>query len=428
MDTLLTFLQEQGANEIFTAGAIFAAVAAALFVAVRLARGLTALFWRTCSWSVVVDNQFETYGRLLAWLAHEGAFKRLRRVRLDEFYLPQSADDDDWEEDEVTSLRALLTPDAGVCWLRRDGVYVRLDRFIDDKPIPGRLQRAERLSLTFLLRGPKSGAALFDAWRREADVFAQGAQSVWPRLYTLNQYGWSYGMRIRPRPLSTVVLKGDAGERLVADARRFFARETWYAERAVPWRRGYLLYGPTGTGKTSLIRAAASELGLDLALVDLSKRWMDDGELRDALATAPRKAAIVLEDIDAAFKGRERGEAALGLTFSGLLNALDGLAAQEGRIVFMTTNRKEMLDPALVRPGRADLHLRIGYAGPAEAAALYARFFPGEEMRTAGIAALPDAEIAPAAIQAELLASDEDPAAAARAIRALFEAPAAAEG
>ncbi|MEL6318098.1 MAG: AAA family ATPase, partial [Pseudomonadota bacterium] len=186
------------------------------------------------------------------------------------------------------------------------------------------------------------------------------------------------------------------------------------------------LYGPPGTGKTSLIRAVAGAVGLDLAIVDLSGKTLDDAGLRAAVASAPRRAALVLEDVDAAFRGRARDEASGGITFSGLLNALDGLAAQEGRIVFMTTNHREALDPALIRPGRADLHLELGLIGPAEAAALFARFFPGEAPRAARLGAALSGALSPAAAQAALLSAADDPEAAEAALAAAFAAQAEA--
>ena len=263
--------------------------------------------------------------------------------------------------------------------------------------------------------------ALLADWLGKARLWAEGERSGWPQLYTRASWdGWNAPQRMRPRPIASVITAGDAGERLVADAKRFLGREEWYAARGVPWRRGYLLYGPPGTGKTSLIRAVATELGLDLAIVDLARKSLDDAGLVEALCTAPLGAALVLEDVDAAFAGRSREDAASGLTFSGLLNALDGLAAQEGRIVIMTTNHRELLDPALIRPGRADLHLEIGLSGPAEAARLFLRFFPeahaaGKELEAALIGA-----VSPASVQAALLAAPDNPRAAALAVKALF--------
>lgn len=64
-----------------------------------------------------------------------------------------------------------------------------------------------------------------------------------------------------------------------------------------------------------------------------------------------------------------------GVTFSGLLNALDGVASAESRVVFMTTNHVERLDPALIRPGRVDLMMELGDADGDQAKELLARFY-----------------------------------------------------
>ena len=64
------------------------------------------------------------------------------------------------------------------------------------------------------------------------------------------------------------------------------------------------------------------------------------------------------------------------VTFSGLLNALDGVRSQEGRILMMTTNHREKLDPALLRPGRADVHVQLNYASESQMKGLFKKFFP----------------------------------------------------
>lgn len=66
------------------------------------------------------------------------------------------------------------------------------------------------------------------------------------------------------------------------------------------------------------------------------------------------------------------------MTFSGLLNALDGVRSQEGRILMMTTNHKEKLDPALLRPGRTDIHVELTHASEKQMKGLFKKFFPKE--------------------------------------------------
>ena len=190
----------------------------------------------------------------------------------------------------------------------------------------------------------------------------------------------------------------------------------WYAARGVPWRRGYLFHGPPGTGKSSLIRALASELALDIASLDIGRSTLTDDDLREAMIGAPDKALIAIEDVDAVFTRRGHGEKPAGVSFSGLLNAIDGYAAQEGRALVMTTNHRERLDPALIRPGRVDVHVELGLVGAGTARRLFDRFFPREpDLARAFEAALNDRRLSPAEIQGWLLANSSDPQAAARA-------------
>lgn len=78
---------------------------------------------------------------------------------------------------------------------------------------------------------------------------------------------------------------------------------------------------------------------------------------------------LLLEDVDAAFvdrqaeipRGYTRADAHLLLSYSGLLNALDGVMSSDAQLVFMTTNHKQMLDPALIRPGRVDVQVMNTY-------------------------------------------------------------------
>lgn len=94
------------------------------------------------------------------------------------------------------------------------------------------------------------------------------------------------------------------------------------------------------------------------------------------MSDAPPDSILLLEDVDAMFVQREQGIKTNKITFSGFLNALDGVRSQEGQILFMTTNHKEKLDPALLRPGRADVHVKLENASEKQMIGLFQRFFP----------------------------------------------------
>lgn len=112
---------------------------------------------------------------------------------------------------------------------------------------------------------------------------------------------------------------------------------------------------------------------------------MTDDRLAHLMNNIPPGSLLLLEDIDAAFPSRESvtpssQKYSSSLTFSGLLNALDGVAASEERIIFMTTNHVERLDAALIRPGRVDQRMYIGNATETQAYQMFLRFYPNDEL------------------------------------------------
>ena len=145
------------------------------------------------------------------------------------------------------------------------------------------------------------------------------------------------------------------------------------------------MHGPPGGGKSSFVMALAGLMNYHIAMLNLCDPSLTDERLMYLLAHAPPRSLLLLEDIDGAvtsgvdLPGHSAPQAYTGrLTFSGLLNALDGVAASDERIIFMTTNRVDVLPPALVRPGRVDLKVYVGLATADQLERMYIRFFPGE--------------------------------------------------
>jgi len=208
------------------------------------------------------------------------------------------------------------------------------------------------------------------------------------------------------RPMETVVLDKERKEALVADINDFLSPSSprWYATRGVPYRRGYLFHGPPGTGKSSLSFALAGLFGLDIHVISLLESTMTEADLNHMFNTLPKRCVVLLEDIDTAGLKRDSNEDAdhpdsekpnsssdngfadlakelrrahravssgggrdtfsqsQGVSLSGLLSAIDGVASHEGRVLVMTTNQPEKLDPALIRPGRVDMRVEFGLA------------------------------------------------------------------
>ncbi|KAI4519963.1 P-loop containing nucleoside triphosphate hydrolase protein [Schizophyllum commune] len=224
-------------------------------------------------------------------------------------------------------------------------------------------------------------------------IFAAQNRDLWRRIAS------------RPkRALDSIVLDPGIKDLLINDAREFLKSRDWYNDRGIPFRRGYLLFGAPGCGKTSIIHSLAGELGLDVYMISLSRAGMDDTTLNELIGELPEKCIALMEDIDAAFvkstAARDTDDGAHNdpnnkaggasnqntiasrVSLSGLLNALDGVGAQEGRILFATTNHYDALDPALCRPGRMDVHIEFRLASRHQACELFKHFYAPRRKRT----------------------------------------------
>lgn len=166
--------------------------------------------------------------------------------------------------------------------------------------------------------------------------------------------------QVPKRPIETVVLKKGQADRIMDDLHDFLTREEIYGKMGMPWRRGILLYGPPGSGKSSVATALSYELKMNVYTINISA-VENDTMLMDLMSDINPGSILLLEDIDVASSMRERSDDSPGVTMSGILNALDGIATPQGLITIMTTNNLEVIDTAILRPGRCDRIEEVGY-------------------------------------------------------------------
>ncbi|GJM89906.1 hypothetical protein PR202_ga06132 [Eleusine coracana subsp. coracana] len=194
----------------------------------------------------------------------------------------------------------------------------------------------------------------------------------------MNEYSdtWSPIDLHHPSTFDTLAMDQKLKQSIIDDLNRFIKRKDYYKRIGKAWKRGYLLYGPPGTGKSSLIAAMANHLRFDIYDLELTE-VSSNSDLRRLLVGMSNRSILVVEDIDCTIDLKQREEGEGGdksnstegnkgedkVTLSGLLNFVDGLWSTTGeeRIIIFTTNYKEWLDPALLRPGRMDMHIHMGY-------------------------------------------------------------------
>lgn len=370
---LSDFIDSLKDNPYFGAGFGLVGVGALAAVARKGSQFGMVMFRRHCMMTLEVPSRDKSYHWLLQWITSKGSRTQHLGVQTN------------FTQNETGKISTSFdfVPSTGTHFFFYRGNAIRVERTREKQMMD--MQTGvpwESVTLTAFGRNKQ----LFFSILEEARKLALTQQEGKTVMFTAMGAEWrQFGYPRKKRPLSSVVLDVGIAEGIVNDVKEFVSSPGWYMDRGIPYRRGYLLYGPPGCGKSSFITALAGELEYSICVLNLSERGLSDDRLNHLLAVAPQQTIILLEDIDAAFVSRdsqsENATAYQGmgrLTFSGLLNALDGVASTEARIVFMTTNHLDRLDPALIRPGRVDVRERIDYCSEYQVSSMFSRFYPEE--------------------------------------------------
>jgi chaperone BCS1 len=410
--------------------------------------------------SITIYNYDPIYDNILDWVAEQAALRQVRNLK--GYSAGESYDEDmdemkaiqDLSEDSVFNFNNWAAsspphyrPHTGFHRFWHNG---RLFWFSVDKDrVTGgfmglMVHDQERVTLTTIGRSTAPLKELI-LETRDRHLAHQTSKTVIRRPSPKEQRGrgrsaWNK-VAVRPsRPMGTVVLDDKQKAMILKDINDFLHPRTlrWYANRGIPYRRGYLFHGPPGTGKTSLSFALAGVFGLDIYCLSLSEATLTEEDLITLFNSLPRRCVVLLEDIDSAGvlrkkaeddedkkeRGKGKGNPAesgkdkdeqkktedpatatasviakavaeavkgandaseagrrgpslnnQGVSMSGLLNAIDGVASQEGRVLVMTTNHPEKLDDALVRPGRVDMRIEFALANKQQTRELFMRMY-----------------------------------------------------
>lgn len=198
---------------------------------------------------------------------------------------------------------------------------------------------------------------------------------------TIDVYNCRYGTLFWHSSLSRnpVSVYGKYFKQICKDVEIFISKEELYKKRNVSHKRGYLLYGPPGSGKSTIALALATRFKKNLAAIPLSS-VTSVSDLQNCMYSAYARSGIILiEDIDTYFNGREVISKDMKLNFSDFINTLDGINLPSGPIIIITTNKRETLDAALTRPGRIDKEFFVDYLDKAELVEILTDFYPNIE-------------------------------------------------
>ncbi len=415
-------------NPLFSGGLSLMVVGAAVALLRKLPGHLWAFLQRRMSITVEVPDRDPAFRWLQVWLANQPYAGRARDLSLATTWIPADAETDaavvfDPDDNAATGpssqVKFLLSPAPGTHLMLYRHHLLILRRSRRDLQNGNARTFQENLSLQILCGSRALVEQLLDEARTLACPRTPGVNILTARYESWETTSWQ-----PRRPLESLVLADGILEDLLKDLRAFYDSRAWYVRRGIPHRRGYLLHGAPGNGKTTLVLALAGELNLSVAVLSLSNRLLSDDALRNLVDALPPATLLLIEDVDCVFKSERLTNEQTGVTLSGLLNALDGVSSREGRVLFLTTNHPDRLDSALIRPGRVDVKLELGHAVPQQARRLFLWFYQGCNLDSATLESLADrftaqvprGRICMAAIQEHLLRHRGAPEAAAHEV------------
>lgn len=297
------------------------------------------------------------------------------------------------DEEFSTESRALFAPAYGSHFFRHGKKLIWLSRDKNDNQptAAGTVRSAkapESITLTILGTDQKVARELVAEIMSAARTLER--QKV--RGYISGCGWWRRLSTFRPRDLGTVDLTSDDLSLITEAIESFLGARSEYARRGIPYHLNFLFDGLPGTGKTSLASALSGRFGLNLHILNVAGPGMNDDRLVELMLSLPPRSLLLLEDIDAVAPTRAskpkptvnaattpiagKDDSAEGITLSGLLNCMDGLTAPDGAVIIMTTNHPELLDAALLRPGRVDIRVTFGPATREQIERMCARLNP----------------------------------------------------
>jgi ATP-dependent Zn protease len=366
---IIIYIKNQLSTNQFFSAAAFASVLTAVLMTLK---GVPKRIWdrivRITTYKSVVYQTDELYYSLTEWFneIHKGKVRNVEVTtkskddeRNDSF--PSTLEDSDFIKSKKGSyVTEMPIDDYFYFWRNRRLIKVTYGR--------EKLENASDLKSAYLKNYTFSGIFAAKAIRELLnEVMNKYAAKKEPYFYQSQHHYFNRLSKVGGKPLKEVVLHPDARNKIVSDIEGWIKSKGEYERRGIPYKRGHCYYGPPGTGKTTLVKSIAKEYGFNIFSINLNKST--DEDILYLLREIDPGSILLFEDIDAFFDGRKKlgeKEKDSGVSFSGFLNALDGVVEMNGILVIITTNHVEKMDPALMRAGRIDTKVEISYSSGRE--------------------------------------------------------------
>lgn len=334
---------------------------------------------------MAITSYNQSFFDLMDWLEDKGFSHRFRRFKIT---------NGKWGSEDSTTKG--VGYGSHIIWHKWKPIKISLEKEGDSHSERDK----ETIRLVRIGRSHKPFDDLVDELRRKRE----DDRDMTAMYMHMGNDGWSFAGKQPKRPIESVIVEKEKMELLLKTFKDFEEKEEWYVRHGIPYQLGILLHGPPGTGKTSMIRAIAGHLNKSLYVASASKMY----GLGSMFGDCDKDCILVIEDVDSCSmalkrKGSEKFDKdsekddddgmsmpsidegsdfnelfeRMSLSsLSDLLNAVDGVFVKHGRILIMTTNHPEKIDPALMRPGRVDLSLELSYVNDETFKRFMLSFFP----------------------------------------------------
>jgi chaperone BCS1 len=335
--------------------------------------GIGRFIWKHITTTIVLTSSNWGFYTLMQLFSDQNIYSQLRVIKLLSGQYNQS-----------DHLDKGIGPGTHLIKLNNKHVIISLSMDKDQ----GVYVEQERMNLTITWFGRNSSViyGLVTAIEKRRGYSVKNRVSI--SVYT--NHKWIFTGDIPARSFDSIFVEQKTIDSLINNISKFYDSRQWYNDHGIPYRYGILLSGNPGTGKTSIIKAIASHFNKSLYVLPVEELT----NISKAFSSAYQDSILVIEDIDASKSTQKRDKTNNSSGFqifkenheleiraeslSAILNSIDGITAKDGRILIMTTNHKDDIDPALLRPGRIDLDLDIGYITD-ESFCKFIRVFYGKE-------------------------------------------------
>ena len=344
-------------NDFFAAAGFFSALGLVWNYTKKYPIMLWGRIKRKITFTVHIYETDEFYNYFENWLFvnHKKSYRNVEvELRENDQHSPiASADDPEKDQEESVKYKQLLD----LFYIRRGLRWIKIYKGRD------KLENANSLKSVYLNRFELTGIFSKKAIMKlieEAKVYNielnKSRKETKVRIYVNRWDNWNRMNDVQPKTLDKIIIEGK--DELVEDIEKFYNSRKWYEERSILHKRGVLLFGSPGGGKTALCMGLAKHFKKNLYFLNPTNTT--DENLTALYSNLAPKSILVIEDIDAIFNNqREKEDDSVKFNFSTLLNCLDGAFSKEGIVTIFTTNHPERLDEALIRAGRMDYKLEV---------------------------------------------------------------------